>query len=248
MLLPKERTIPYLISLVQESPYEKSNFYALIEIYTEARDYLAKPIFDDLKKSLESLLSLPFDLRQKIDRSKLGYYVTIAELSYRQALPEGFTEVFPLDDLNLGKQYSLPFREEKEVENLKEEKENLQRSLYQFEKFCQFLLVGKIFPNPAPTNGIENTPLLRVFNSPLNLDNLHREYKQLRIKHHPDISPFPEHKAEALFYWLKKAYESLCQNWHKFDPYNMEMPRDRVEKLKSQNLTFSLHDLRYWEY
>lgn len=242
MLLPESTQISELIPLLDESPYEKKTFSSFLKIYSLSKEYLAKTVFLELKQTLETLLSLSFDLRRKIDRAKFGYYVTISELSYRQALPEKYHTLYPLE----GKVDQKP-NTEKQLEETKRREKKLLESLRNYEQFCRYLLVGKIFAQPEPTNGIEKSPLMSIFNSPLTLNDLHREYKQLRIKHHPDISPFPEVKASAIFFWLKKAYQTLTQSWDKFDPYNLEIPSSRVEKLLNQKLTFSLQDVRYWE-
>jgi hypothetical protein len=107
--------------------------------------------------------------------------------------------------------------------------------------------LGKIFHKPAETNGMEQTPLMKVFNSPLTLNDLAREKRELLKRHHPDVSQLPTSQAEDIFNWIKMAFSTISQNWHKFDPFSDEIGRDRVDKLKNQQLNYSLSTLRYWE-
>ncbi|NBD32802.1 MAG: hypothetical protein GVY17_07530 [Cyanobacteria bacterium] len=71
--------------------------------------------------------------------------------------------------------------------------------------------------------------------------------KELRKAWHPDISPFSKSETNQRFDWIQKAYTTLTRNWSRFDPQNMDIPRDRVEKLKSQTLTWEPDSFWYWK-
>ena len=78
---------------------------------------------------------------------------------------------------------------------------------------------------------------------------MHRAYKELRKAWHPNISPFSESETNARFDWLKQAYTTLVNNWSRFDPQNPQIPAERVEKLKGQQLQWesqSFWVMFYW--
>jgi len=118
--------------------------------------------------------------------------------------------------------------------------------LKEYEAFCRFLLVGRVLPAPVTTNGLEDAPLLQVFGGARSLSEVHQAYRELRKAWHPDISPFSESETNARLDWLKQAYTTLVNNWSRFDPQNMEIPAERVEKLKAQELRWEAASFWYW--
>ena len=141
-----------------------------------------------------------------------------------------------------------------DIEEVKEERDRANdratryhQLLKEYEDFTRLLLVGRIFAEPPKLNGLEKAPLLQVFGSPTTLDQLHSNFKILRSKHHPDNSPFQAQEAADRFVWLKKAYLMLCDNWVRFSPTNSEIPSDRIEKLKAQQLRWKPESFWYWD-
>ena len=142
----------------------------------------------------------------------------------------------------------------KEVKEIKEERDRAtaqarryHQQLREFEEFTKLLLVGRIFAEPPKLNGLEEAPLLQVFGGARSLSEVHQAYRELRKAWHPDISPFGESETNARFDWLKKAYTTLVNNWSRFDPQNEQIPADRIEKLKAQQLRWEADSFWYWD-
>ena len=140
-----------------------------------------------------------------------------------------------------------------DIEEVKEERDRANNRatryhqlLKEYEEFTRLLLVGRIFPAPIVTNGLEEAPLLQVFGGARSLSEVHQAYKELRKAWHPDISPFGESETNARFHWLKQAYTTLVNNWSRFDPQNEQIPADRIEKLKAQELRWDAGSFWYW--
>jgi len=242
------------------SPLSKPAIAALIGFYKVAKDFLDARIFLEIRMQIETLIETPLNLRKSLDQAKMGRMLAVAELTHRRALPEG---VEPLQLLEkTSEQLEMDFSENEEKSSpqavptpedstafrqLKQERDSCLESLRQYEAFVRLLLVGRIFPPPLITNGLEETPLLQVFGGARTLTELHHAYKTLRKAWHPDISPYSEAETNARFHWLKQAYSTLINNWSRFDPQNREIPASRIEKLKSQHLQWTPQSFWYWQ-
>lgn len=251
------------------SPYSKPAIAAFLSIYKSAKDFLDARIFLEIRKQVEHLINSPLNLRKSLDRAKMGRLIAIAELTHRRALPNGFeplhllgeeTEQLEIDFPESSNGSDSPDREtESEKNSLRQLKQvteerdraqetasRYQQQLLEFEAFTQFLLLGRIFPAPITTNGLEDAPLLQVFGGARSLSEVHQAYRELRKAWHPDISPFSESETNARFHWLKQAYTTLVNHWSRFDPQNKDIPQERIEKLKAQKLRWSPESFWYW--
>jgi len=242
------------------SPLSKPAIAAFVGFYKVAKDFLDTRIFLEIRRQIEQLIETRLNLRKSLDKAKMGRMLAVAELTHRRALPEG---VEPLHLLaKTSEQLEMAFAEEEEnavsqavstpensttFKQLKQERDACLESLRQYEAFVRLLLVGRIFPPPLITNGLEEVPLLQVFGGARTLSELHQAYKTLRKAWHPDISPYAESETNARFYWLKQAYTTLINNWSRFDPQNQEIPATRIEKLKNQQLQWSPESFWYWQ-
>jgi type II secretory pathway pseudopilin PulG len=252
-----------LYDYLLESPVSKSAIAFFSEVYRTAKGFVAPAIFATLRPKIENIAGMSLNLRSKVDKARFGRILTISELTYRGHSLEGFKPLHLLEDApqqlemdfssndgeskdhacDNGNYRELQQQRDRAQEQAKQAKQRLQ----EFERFTQLLLLGKIFHQPADLNGLEQAPLLKVFGSPTTLDKLHENFKTLRAKHHPDQSPFQAKEAADRFNWLKQAYSMLVENWVRFSPTNQDIPRDRVSKLQSQQLTWNPESFWYWK-
>lgn len=252
-----------LYDYLLDSPVSKSAISFFSEVYRTAKEFVAPSIFATLRPKIEDIAGMSLNLRSKVDKARFGRILTISELTYRGHSLEGFKPLHLLEDSP--QQLEMDFSgsndgesEDKACDNtllrkLEEERNEAQatanryhQQLKEYEAFCQFLLVGRILPAPITTNGLEDAPLLQVFGGARSLSEVHSAYRELRKAWHPDISPFSESETNQRFDWLKKAYKLLTENWSRFDPQNMDIPTERIEKLKSQQLTWEPESFWYW--
>lgn len=238
-------TTDQLQDAIAQSPFSKSAIATYLQVYSSSRKFLDGQIFRQLKANIESLTTSPLDLRKRLERARFGRYLTWAELTYQQALPNSLEPLYLLEEAEQPAEESQQLKEQRD--QARSDAESYRRQLEEYEAFCRFLLIGKILYNPKETNGMEKTPLMQVFNEPLTLNDLAREKRELLKRHHPDVSQLPSSQAEDVFNWIKNAFTVISQNWHKFDPFSDEVGRDRVDKLMNQQLNYSLETLRYWE-
>jgi len=233
---------------VSSSPYNKDAIDCYLLVYRSAKTFLHPLIFGEIRQKIEAMLQTTLNLKKSLERAKFGYFIAIAELTHRQELPEGVT---PMSLLSEESSFESKSKNTVETEATasKETSDASNRywqQLKEYEAFCRFLLVGKVLPNPVETNGVEEAPLLQVFGGARSLQEVHTAYKSLRKAWHPDISPFSEAEANARFHWLKQAYTMLTQHWNRFDPQNPDLPADRIEKLKGQQLQWKPQSFWYW--
>mgnify|MGYP006432722775 CR=1 FL=1 len=267
-LTDKDYPTATLQEVVTEPPVSKGAIEAFTNIYKVTRGFLDNAVFTKVRNRIESAIGSPLNLRKRLDKATFGRFVVWGELSHRQALPYGWQAfnllmsdeptieqlVIPFDDENLSKDAPTKAKDmSKEIEEVKEERDRAndratryQQQLREFEEFTKLLLVGRIFPAPVTTNGLEEAPLLQVFGGARSLQEVQSAYKELRKAWHPDISPFSESETNARFDWLKKAYTTLVNNWSRFDPQNSQIPSERIEKLKAQKLNWSPESFWYW--
>lgn len=239
MFTTEEKTKTLIKTL--DEPFCRESVERLVQTYQENKKYFDPSIFYEIRDRIERKRGERFNLKKRLEKAEFGRFLVLEELSHRKALPEGWSPVFiispPQDE---------PPEEDEGEEEIKEERDRLIQSLREYENFCRLLLVGKILPKPVETNGLENSPLLRVFGGARSLQEVHRAYRELRKAWHPDISPFSEKESNDRFYWLKKAYQMLTENWSKYDPQNLDIPPHRVNKLLSQQLIWSPESFWYW--
>jgi len=239
------------------SPVSRSAIAVFEEVYKVAKAFVAPSIFASLRTRIEEVAGMSLNLRSKVDKARLGRILTISELTYRGHPLEGFTPVKLLE--SEPQQLEMEFSEddsrqetahikqvEEERDRAKAKADRYHKQLQEFEAFTQLLLVGRIFPAPVTTNGLEKAPLLQVFGGARSLSEVHQAYRNLRQKWHPDISPFSESETNARFHWLKQAYTTLVNNWSRFDPQNMDIPTERINKLKAQQLQWTPESFWYW--
>lgn len=233
MFLPSHIQSQALIEALNLSPLEKAHVTFFSDIYKTAKKFLEESILKKIRGKLEENQG-KLNLRKKIDKANLGQYIAIAELTHRQSLPSPFAPV------SFSEVKNEPETEQKtsevEPKSTTREGERYNQMLAEYEAFIRLLLVGKIFPAPIETNGLENSPILKVFDSARTLDEVHRAYKKLIKLWHPDHSPYSFHESRDRFIWVKQAYQLLIDNWQKFDPQNKDIPASRVEKLMNQKL------------
>lgn len=259
MFLPdQDYSTDTLYSKLLESPVSKGAIAFFSEAYKIAKSFVAPSIFATLRPRIEEVAGMELNLRSKADKARFGRILTISELTYRGHPLEGFSPLKLLE--GEPQQLEMEFPEagvedttSPELEQIREERDRAQETasryqqqLLEFEKFTQLLLVGRIFPAPVETNGLEDAPLLQVFGGARSLSEVHQAYRELRKAWHPDISPYSESETNARFDWLKKAYTTLVNNWSRFDPQNHDIPQERIEKLKAQSLQWEAESFWYW--
>ena len=259
MFLPSHIQSQTLQNALNLSPLEKDYASFFSDIYKTAKQFLEQSVFKKIRGKLEENQG-KLNLRKKLDKANLGHYIAISELTYRQALPDNFIPVSFGEVLTapppVSEQITCEQTSNVEPENPKEPesktreqkddpKERYNKMLSEYEAFIRFLLVGKIFPAPMETNGLESSPLLKVFDKARTLDEVHQAYKKLIKLWHPDLCSFNEKEARERFTWLKKAYNMLITNWQKFDPQNLSIPASRLEKLMNQELCWKAETFWY---
>ena len=253
MFLPPQIKTQALQEALNLSPFEKAHVTFFSDIYKSAKTFLDGTIFNKIRVKLEENQGT-LNLRKKIDKAKLGHYIAIAELTHRQSLPSPFAPVSFGEDQNEqttseveGEPNANPHADSEQTtsEQKDDPKERYNKMLAEYEAFIRLLLVGKIFPAPIETNGLENCPILKVFDKARTLDEVHRAYKKLIKLWHPDHSPFSDHESRSRFKWIKQAYQMLVDNWQKFDPQNPNIPASRVKKLMNQKLCWKPESFWY---
>ena len=97
-------------------------------------------------------------------------------------------------------------------------------------KTVKFLCQAIALLPPVPqTNGLEKTPAYQILGEPIYADELHRNYKQLIQKWHPDNNPSVE--AVGRFQVIDQIYKALRSHW--FEKYSPLIP---LEKIGQENL------------
>lgn len=245
MFLPSHIQSQALIKALNLSPLEKAHANFFSDLYKLAKQFLEESIFNKIRKKLEENCG-KLNLRKKIDKANLGHYIAIAELTHRQALPNKFTPVSEETTCEVEPEQKAETPKEPESKTREQTSaERYNQMLAEYEAFIRFLLVGKIFPAPIETNGLENSPILKVFDKAKTLDEVHQAYKKLIKLWHPDLCTYNEKEARERFTWLKQAYQMLINNWQKFDPQNMDIPASRLEKLMIQELRWKADSFWY---
>ena len=274
-LTDKDYPTATLQKMVVEPPVSKVAIEAFISIYKVSKDFLDKAVFSKIRNRIESAIGSSLNLRSTLDKATFGRFIIWGELSHRQALPSGWQHLNllmedepPVDKLVIPfEEYQeqpptkpepepepepQPIPQEETIATVREERDQANdranryhQMLKEYEEFTRLLLVGRIFPAPLTTNGLEETPLLQVFAGARSLQEVHQAYRELRKLWHPDISPFSPKETNDRFDWLKKAYTTLVDNWSRFDPQNMAIPVDRIKKLKAQQLKWEAHSFWY---
>ena len=246
MFLPdKDYQSDSLYDYLLESPVSTTAIAFFSEVYKLAKKFIEPSIFASLRPRIEEVAGMSLNLRKKADKARFGRILSISELTYRGHEMEGFKPLHLLEDQPQPSATPEEVEEVETIDSVKEERDRYYQQLQEFEEFTQFLLLGKIFPATQPTNGLEKAPLLQVFGGARSLQEVQNAYKELRKLWHPDISPFGESETNARFDWLKKAYTTLVNNWSRFDPQNMDIPVDRIEKLKGQKLRWKPESFWY---
>lgn len=233
MLLPPSYPSNNLIEALDKSPFSKVAIKSYLDTTKACQVYMDRTLFNRLRRRVERIHGSHLDFRKRLDRAQFGRYIAWAELSIRNQLPSGWNPLY----LEMGS----PLKEREsytstEVSNSKAP--SFHPSLLQYEQFHHFLSLGKILPQAPRLNGMEQTPLFKVFGSPTTLSELKRNYRYLRRYHHPDQSPYPSQEASDRFSWLNKAYKVLVENWDKFDPTSTTISFERIKKLKSKEISY----------
>lgn len=251
-----EFTTPTLKQVMEDNPLSKSSILFFLKVYQSSKNYLDYSIFLQIRKQIEEISEVKFNLKKRLDKAKMGRFIVWGELTHRNALPHNLQ---PLNLLVSSESFSnqnssnytetkesspeTNFYKEKSVNQEKKQVDpdidNYWKKLKEYENFCRFLLVGKILPKPVKTNGIECSPLFKIFKGVYTLDNLNIVYKELLQKWHPDLSCHSPHESSERFDYIRKAYHLIINNWNSFNPKNLEIPSSRVNRLKSQKLKWT---------
>ncbi len=101
---------------------------------------------------------------------------------------------------------------------------------------CQAIALLKPVP---PTNGVEKSPSFRIMGSPIYIDELVRNYKQLITKWHPDMNPSIE--AVGRMQLINQIYKDLKSQW--FQKYSPLIP---IENLGEHNLQLAMSKTFPW--
>jgi hypothetical protein len=231
MLLPNDYPSQILIEALERNPLSKASIKIYLDCLSSSQGYLDKTIFNRLRRRLEVYRGSHFDFRSRLDRAEAGRYIAWGELSYRKELPAGWQP--PSFNLQLSPKPSQP-------------SPKVNDPLKEHWHFTKLLKQGRILNRPSTFNGMEKTPLFQVFGNPTTLDELNGNYRTLRMKHHPDVSPYSQSEAEERFHWLGQAYRKLCDNWSRFDPRSQEIPKERVNSQLTKRLKFQ-NGWWYWK-
>ncbi|ACB54139.1 hypothetical protein cce_4791 [Crocosphaera subtropica ATCC 51142] len=97
-----------------------------------------------------------------------------------------------------------------------------------------------LLPPVPKTNGLENTPSFRIMGRPIYWDELAHNYKQLRLKWHPDKNPNST-EAEERFKVITQIYADLKSEW--FEKYS---PRIPLERIGQHNLQLAMRQQFPW--
>lgn len=232
MLLDKNFPSQPLAEALADSPFSKQAVTTFLTCFTHCQGYLDKTVFNRLRRHIEKKRGGHFNFRRRLDKAEAGRYIAWAELSLRNDLPDGWEPVYFLHPHT-----GVPVSTAPDSHSRPRLSQQQKQMLQQHHRYRVLLNQGRII-GPAPTlNGMERTPLLKIFGSPTSLDQLNRNYRLLRQKHHPDSSPYGAEEAKWRFDWLYKAYKGLCDNWSRFDPTNPDIPKERVQKQLQKQLT-----------
>ena len=220
------------------SPVSSTAIAFFSEIYKLAKKFIEPSIFASLRPRIEEVAGFSLNLRTKADKARFGRILSISELTYRGHAMEGFKPLYLLEDQPEPEPepQTIEEVEEETIDTLREERDRYYQQLKEFEEFTQFLLLGKIFPAPITTNGLENAPLLQVFGGARSLQTLHCGYQKLLKLWHPDLCSYAPKEAQERFSFLRKAYVVIVNNWSSFNPQNMSIPQSRIDKLMNQEL------------
>ena len=227
------------------SPVSTTAIAFFSEVYKLAKKFIEPSIFASLRPRIEEVAGMSLNLRKKADKARFGRILSISELTYRGHEMEGFNPLYLLEDQPQSQPTATPEPEpepqsipepEETIDTVREERDRYWQQLQEFEEFTQFLLLGKIFPAPPTTNGLEKAPLLQVFGGARSLQTLHCGYQKLLKLWHPDLCSYAPKEAQERFDFLRKAYATIVNNWSSFNPQNMSIPQSRIDKLMNQEL------------
>lgn len=235
---------------IEDNPFSKPAIVVFLDVYGCSKDYLDRDIFCQIRERIEEIVGCPLNLRKRLDKAKMGRFIIWGELSHRQALPQDWQ---PLNLLISRESFCEESSEDckqeddqSEIDKLRKKHDEAQDQIHQYweklreyENFCRLLLLGKILPKPSTTNGLESSPIFQIFEGSTSLDELHKSYKKLLQRWHPDLSSMSPKEAAERFDYIKKAYNLLVNNWNSFNPQSLDIPTSRIKKLKSQQLQWS---------
>lgn len=224
MLLPPEYPSQPLIEALEGNPLSKATIKIYLDCLSSSQGYLDRTIFNRLRRRLEAYRGSHFDFRNRLERAEAGRFIAWGELSLRKELPNGWQA--PQINLQLTRKPPSHHRPSSFHDPLKEHW-----------RFTKLLKQGRILC-PSFCNGMQRSPLFQVFGNPTTLDELNKNYRMLRMRHHPDVSPFSQKEAKERFHWLGQAYRKLCDNWSRFDPRSQEIPKERINNQMSKKLRF----------
>lgn len=217
-----------LWSCLNQNPLSQDSVTELVSIYKFCKKNLHFSIFNTVRENVENIKNQRLHLRKQIDQAEFGRVVAIGELTYRQVtLPNSIEPIF------LANMPQIPANKIKNKDQNNESNQLEEKQVKDTSKDSEFSSYSNI-----KTNGMENTPIMRIFNSPLSLDELHSNFKKLKIKWHPDVSSCGEKEANERFSWLLDAYNAISTNWDRFNPKNQNIPKERVEKLMNQRYDY----------
>lgn len=245
----QEFTTQKLRRVMENNPLSKSSISFFLEVYHSSKNYLDISIFNQIRYRIEEIAEVKFNLRKRLDKAKMGRFIVWGELTHRKSLPHNLQ---PITILRLEEPFSQDVKEELNQQKEKTQSGNMKESLNtywqklrEYENFCRFLLVGRILPKPVKTNGIECSPLFRIFKGAYTLDQLNSIYKQLLQKWHPDLSSHSPNESRERFDYIQKAYFLIINNWNTFNPQNLDIPLSRINRLQAQILKWSPSS--FWE-
>ena len=231
------------------SPVSSTAIAFFSEIYKLAKKFIEPSIFASLRPRIEEVAGMSLNLRTKADKARFGRILSISELTYRGHALEGFKPLYLLENEPTATTATpdpepepqpcstvKEVEEEETIDSVKQERDRYYQQLQEFEAFTQYLLLGRIFPAPPTTNGLEKAPLLQVFGGARSLQELHSNYQKLLKKWHPDLCSQAPKEAQERFDFLRKAYVAIVNKWSSFNPQNMEIPQSRIDKLMEQEL------------
>lgn len=225
MFVQPEISTELMQSALQGSPLSKEAMNAFITVLNNAQGFLHGTIFNRLRRQVERMQGRRLSLKYPEHRAQIGFYICWAELSVRGELPSGW------EPLCLLGQEPARQVEQKTVETPKMEPQST--------------------PEPTPEstaeselNGMEQTPLFRVFGSPTTLKELRDNYLLLQQHHHPDKVGSEE--AEDRVAWLENAYYALRDNWEYCDPRDPNIPQSRIRTKMRKKLAYG--DPKQWWY
>ncbi len=154
-----------------------------------------------------------YNLDCRTTEGKLRFALTAAQEMSQGVLPPAVTQIQP----------SPPTEDHRDIQTSR--------------ILCQAIAFLKPVP---PTNGLEKSPSFRIMGEPIYWDELVRNYKQLRLKWHPDQNPNSS-EAEKRFKLITQIYTDLKSQW--FQKYSPLIP---IEKIGQHNLQLAMSKQFAW--